>query len=161
MITITDSIEIEATPEQVFDWLVERFKGKDSNQTRHPDHVDIRWIKGESLQEGSIVYAEEYLHGRLYRLKLRVTKVVPNRVIEYKSLFPFSILAPGNAFLVEPKGENSCVFIATVGLRRLRLPRLPSRKRRKNGKHRIKAIQQHMKEEGENLKRALEKGSKQ
>ena len=161
MITLKDSIEVKATPEKVFEWLVQRLTDKEACLAWHPDHVDLRWIKGEPLQEGSILYAEEYLHGRLYRLKLRVTKVVPNRVIEYRSLFPFSILAPGNTFLVEPKGENSCIFTAMVGLRRLRLPRLPSRKLRKNYKYRIEAIQQHMKEEGENLKRALEKGSKQ
>ena len=151
MITLTDSVEIEATPEQVFDWLVERFKDKESYQAWHPDHVDIRWIKGESLQEGSIVYAEEYLHGELHKLKFVITKVVPNRVMEYRPLFPLSIFAPGNAFLIEPKGENSCIFTATGSLRAGPLFE-------KLGKSRIEATKQHMKEEGENLKKALEKG---
>lgn len=110
MVTLKDSIEIKATPERVFDWLVQRFKDKESYQAWHPDHVDIRWIKGRPLQEGSIVYAEEYLHGYLHKLKFRITKIVPNRVIEYRSLFPLSVLSPGNTFLIEPKGREQLHF---------------------------------------------------
>jgi hypothetical protein len=155
MITLRDSIEVKATPEKVFEWLVQRFKDKQSYQAWHPDHVDIRWIKGEPLQEGSIVYAEEYLHGDLHKLKFRITKIVPNRVIKYRSLFPLSILAPGNTFLIEPKGENSCIFTAMGSLR---LPGWLFKKLHKRHEHKIEATERHMKEEGENLKRALEKG---
>ena len=155
MITLKDSIEINAEPEKVFEWLIQRFKDKESYQAWHPDHLDIRWIKGEPLQVGSIVYAEEYLHGDLHKLKFRITKIVPNRVIEYRSLFPLSILAPGNTFLVEPEGENSCIFTAMGSLR---LPVWLFEKLHKKHKNKIEATEQHMKEEGENLKRALEKG---
>ena len=155
MITLKDSIEIKATPDKVFEWLVQRFKDKESYQSWHPDHVDIHWIKGEPLQEGSIVYAEEYLHGDLHKLKFRITKIVPNRVIEYRSLFPLSILAPGNTFLIEPKGGNRCIFTAMGSLR---IPRWLFEKLHKKHKGKIEATEKHMKEEGENLKRALEKG---
>jgi hypothetical protein len=155
MITLKDSIEIKATPDKVFEWLGQCFKDKESYQAWHPDHVDIRWIKGEPLQEGSIVYAEEYLHGYLHKLKFRITKVVPSRVIEYRSLFPLSILAPGNTFLIEPKGGNRCIFTAMGSLR---IPRWLFEKLHKNHKGKIEATEQHMKEEGENIKRALEKG---
>jgi hypothetical protein len=155
MIILRDSIEIKATPEKVFEWLIQRFKDKESYRAWHPDHVDIRWIKGEPLQEGSIVYAEEYLHGDLHRLRFRVTKIVPNRVIEYRALFPLSILAPVNKFLIAPKGENRCAFTAMGSLR---LPRRLFRRLHRKHEHKIEATEQHMKEEGENLKRALEKG---
>jgi hypothetical protein len=155
MINLKDSIEIKATPEEVFEWLVQRLKDKESYQAWHPDHVDIRWIKGAPLQEGSILYAEEYLHGALHKLTFRITKIVPNRVIAYRALFPLSILAPGNTFLIEPKGENSCIFTA---MGRLRLPRWLFKKLHKKHEYKIEATEQHMKEEGENLKRALEKG---
>ncbi|MGD2127068.1 MAG: SRPBCC family protein [Desulfobacteraceae bacterium] len=155
MITLKDSIEIKATPERVFEWLVQRFKDKASYQAWHPDHIDIRWIKGEPLQEGSVLYAEEYLHGDLHKLKFRITKIVPNSVIEYRPLFPMSILAPGNTFLMEPKGENSCIFTAMGSLR---LPAWLFKRIHKKHKNKIEATEQHMKEEGENLKRALEKG---
>jgi len=155
MITLKDSIEVKASPEKVYAWLVARFKDKESYQDWHPDHVDIRWIKGEPFREGSIIYAEEYLHGDLHKLTFRVTRVVPNRVIEYRALFPLSFVAPGNAFLIEPKGKNRCLFIASGSLR---LPQwLFERITKKHG-NKINATQQHMKEEGENLKKAVEKG---
>jgi hypothetical protein len=153
MIHLRDSIEVKASPERVYEWLVQRFKDKESYQAWHPEHVDIRWIKGEPLQEGSIIYAEEYLHGDLHKLKFRITRIVPNRVIEYRSLFPLSILSPGNTFLIEPKGGNSCIFTAKGSLR---MPRWLFKRLHKKHKSKIEATEQHMKEEGENLKKALE-----
>jgi uncharacterized protein YndB with AHSA1/START domain len=153
MITLQDSIEVKASPEKVFQWLTQRMKDKESYKAWHPDHVDIRWIKGEALQEGSILYAEEYLHGDLHKLKFRITKIVPNRLIEYRSLFPLSIIAPGNKFIIEPKGQNSCIFTATGSLR---IPRWLFVRIHKKHQHKIEATQQHMKEEGQNLKKALE-----
>jgi hypothetical protein len=155
MITLKDCIEVKATPEKVYAWLVARFKDKESYQAWHHDHVDIRWIKGEPFQEGSIIYAEEYLHGVLHRLKFRITRIVPNRVIGYRALFPLSLVAPGNTFLIEPKGKNRCLFIATGSLR---LPQWLFKKITKKHENKIQATQQHMKEEGVNLKRAVEKG---
>ena len=149
MTTLKDSIEIKAKPEEVFEWLLQRFKDKEAYQAWHPDHVDVRWIKGVPLQEGSIVYAEEYLHGELHKLKFIITKVVPNKEIEYKPLFPLSIFAPGNTFLIEPKGQDSCIFTAISRFRAGPLFK-------KLAKNKIKATEQHIKEEGENLKRALE-----
>ena len=154
MIHLEDSIEVKATPERVFEWLIQRFKDKESYQAWHPEHVDIRWIKGEPLQEGSILYAEEYLHGDMHKLKFRITKVVPNRLIEYSFLFPLSVLSPGNTFLIEPKGKNRCIFTAAGSLR---LPRWLFEKITKKHENKIEATQQHIKEEGVNLKRAVEK----
>ena len=153
MVTLKDSIEVIATPEKVFEWLVQRFGDKASYQAWHADHVGIRWIKGEPMKEGSIAYAEEYLHGVLHKLKFRITKIVPNKVIEYSPLFPLSLLAPGNRFLIEPKGEESCIFTATGSLR---LPEWLFGKWNKNLMNKIEATERHMKEEGENLKRAIE-----
>jgi hypothetical protein len=150
MITLTDSIEVKAAPEKVFEWLVQRFKDKESYQAWHPDHIDVRWIKGGPLQEGSISYAEEYLHGQLHKLKFVITKIVPNEKVEYGFLFPLSIFAPGNAFLIEPKGKRSCIFTATVSFRGGPLIK-------KLARSEIEAVKRHMKEEGENLKNVLER----
>jgi hypothetical protein len=49
MIKLKDSIEVKASPEKVFQWLTQRMKDKESYRAWHPDHVDIRWIKGEPL----------------------------------------------------------------------------------------------------------------
>jgi len=62
-----------------------------------------RRLEGESLQESSVVYAEEYLHGVLDKLKFRATKVVPNGLIQYRFLFRFSLSAPGNSLVIGPK----------------------------------------------------------
>jgi uncharacterized protein YndB with AHSA1/START domain len=149
MITLIDSIEIEAAPEKVFEWLAQRFKDKEAYQAWHPDHLDVRWIKGEPLQEGSIIYAEEYLHGQLHKLKFVITKIVPKKEVEYRLLFPWSIFASGGTFLIEPKGKRSCIFTATVSFRGGPLFE-------KLVKDRIEATKRHTKEEGENLKNALE-----
>ena len=170
MIKLKDSIEVEAPAERVFEWLCQHMRDKESYQAWHPDshlavfikppfwRVDIRWIKGRPLQEGSIVYAEEYLHGVLHKLKFRITKIVPNRKIEYRSLFPLSLLSPGNTFLIEPRGDNSCIFTAMGSLR---IPRRLFEKMHKNHKKKIEATEQHMKEEGQNLKKALENQDKE
>lgn len=96
MINLKDSIEIKATPEKVFEWLVQRLKDKESYQAWHPDHVDIRWIKGEPLQEGSILYAEEYLHGDLHRLIL--TEKAAQSELTHQSFIPnlasFTMMTP-------------------------------------------------------------------
>ena len=153
MITLKDSIEVEAAPEDVFNWLVQRLQDKESYQAWHPDHVDIRWINGEPLQEGSILYAEEYLHGVLHKLKFRIVKVVPNRLIEYRILFPMSLLAPTNSFVIEPRGEDRCVFTAQGSLR---IPRWLFERMHPKHKGKIEATERHMREEGENLKKAVE-----
>jgi len=109
---LTDSIEIEATPEKIFDFFV---RIDENYKAWHPDdHVEFRWIKGKPLEEGAIGYFEEYLHGKLHKAKVLYTKIVPNREIEYSPLFwLWRIFWPKGTFTIEPKGE-SCIFTATV-----------------------------------------------
>lgn len=153
MIILRDSIEINATPEKVYQWLVQRFRDKESYQAWHPEHVDIRWIKGVPFEKGAVVYAEEYLHGNLHKLKFRITRIIKNRLIEFKPLLPLSTIYPGNAFHIDQTGENSCFFTAEV---RFRIPRWLFVRLHKKHKYKIDATEQHIKEEGENLKRAVE-----
>ena len=101
MVTLTDSIEIKATPEQVFTWLTNIRTGKDY-QAWHPDHVEWQWIKGEPFQTGSVAFLEEYMHGKMHKLTFVCTKVVPNRLIEYKPSFPMSILMSKGQFAIDP-----------------------------------------------------------
>jgi hypothetical protein len=154
MIKLKDSIEIKAIPEKVFEWLIQHMRDKESYQSWHPEHVDIRWIKGEPLEEGSIMYIEEYLQGYLHKLKFRITKIESNRMIQYRPLFPLSIIATGNTFNIEKKGEDSSVFTAEGCIR---FPLWLFKKIHKNHEGKLKASKQHMKEEGENIKKALEK----
>ena len=149
MITLTDSIEIKTTPEKVFAWLT-NIKNQENYQAWHPDHENCVWVKGEPFQEGSIAYFEEYIHGKLHGLNFLCTKRVQNRIIEYRPLFPWSLFMPKSQFAIEPRCEKSCIFTATINLRAGPLFK-------KFGGKRLDTIKQHMKEEGENLKKALER----
>jgi len=147
---ITDSIEIKAPPEKIFSFFTD-LKDDASYRAWHPDHVVMRWIKGEPFHEGSVVYFEEYLHGKIHKGKFICTKVVPNRLIEYKPPFPLSVFFPKNEFVIESTDEGSCIFTA-AGI--MRIGPLGKRLSRKQ----IEGMKRHMKEEGENLKAILEKG---
>jgi len=146
---LTDSIKIKAPPEKVFNFLT-ALKDDESYKAWHPDHLVLHWIKGEPFQEGSVVYFEEYLHGKLHRGKFIATKVIPNRLIAHKPPFPLSILFPGNQFVMEPTDDEGCIFTASIKIRMGPLSRRLSRRQ-------LESVKRHMKEEGENLKVILEK----
>jgi hypothetical protein len=150
VIWLRDAIEIKASPEQVFEWLAHFQK---NYLAWHPDHVACRYLKGTSLEVGSIIYTEEYLHGQLHKLKFQVTQVIPDSRVNYKVTFGL-----GGAFIVEPH-EDYVRFIAEIYMGS-RLPLL--------GwcidlilqtllVRQIEALKQHMAEEGESLKRLLER----
>jgi uncharacterized protein YndB with AHSA1/START domain len=96
---IENSIEIKAPPEKVYEWLIQRFESSENYGAWHPEHVSVHWIKGSSAQEGYVLYVEEYLHGELHKLKSLITKIEPNRRIEYRLLFPALPLLPKNGFI--------------------------------------------------------------
>ncbi len=83
-------------------------------------------------------------------MKFIGTKVEPNKKIEYKLLFPTSIICPKGSFIIEPKGE-SCIFTATLSFR---FGRILS----KLAKSKVETTKKHMREEGENLRKLLEQG---
>lgn len=146
MITLKESIEITTTPDKAFKWL----KNLDRHYKEwHPDHV--KWINETGgLDEGDIVYYEEYLHGELHKIRSKITKVAENKRIEFRNLFPMSIICPKGSFIIEPRGD-SCIFTATLSFR---FGNIFS----KLAKSRVEALKKHVREEGENLKRLLERG---
>ena len=153
MITLGHSIEMNASADKVFNQLVENLSNRESYKLWHPEHVDLRWIKGEPVREGSVFYAEEYLDGNLHKLKYRITKMVPNKLIACAPLFPLSIIATGNSFRTVSKGENRCVF-SSEG--HIRFPLWLFNKVHKSHEGKLVASEKHMKEEGENIKKAVE-----
>ncbi|UCD38294.1 MAG: SRPBCC family protein [Fidelibacterota bacterium] len=149
MILLKDSVEIETTPERLFDW----FDNLPAHYLAwHPDHVACRFLKGEAFQEGTVLYAEEYLHGKLHRLKFRATRVLPNDRLEYQ-LFP----GMKGGFIIRPL-NGTVRFTATLAfgtgmpvigrILDLLLGRVLAQQ--------LDAMRQHMREEGENLKHLLE-----
>ena len=152
-IVLTDSIEIKTTPEKIFNFFT-NLVDDESYRAWHPDdHVSFHWIKGKPWEEGSVVHAEEYIHGKLHNLKFVVTKVVPNAEIEYAPVSRFlRRYFPKNAFSIEKK-EETCVFTATGTYRVGWLIRTFAKKKLERG---LSSVKKHMKGEGENLKRILE-----
>jgi hypothetical protein len=150
---LTDSIEIKTTPEKVFDFFF-HLVDDESYRAWHPDdHVAFRWVKGNPWEEGSVGYAEEYIHGKLHKLKFVITKLIPNRLIEYAPTSWFlRMYFPKNRFTVEPK-QGACIFTAQGTIRVGWLIRTFAKKRLERG---LSSVRKHMKEEGESLKRILE-----
>ncbi|MCK4256770.1 hypothetical protein KAX35_07770 [candidate division WOR-3 bacterium] len=112
-------------------------------------------MKGSPRQEHSVVYAEEYIHGKLHKLTFVITKVVPipNRRIEFAPVSRFlRRYAPRNTFSIEPQ-KAICVFTSTAHLRLPLLPRLLARKSVERG---VSSAKKHIEEEVENLKKILE-----
>jgi len=146
MTTLKDSVVINRPAEVVFEWFAHF---AENYRAWHKDHVTARWIEGKNFEKGSVLYAEEYLGGKLEKLSFEITNCVPNELIEYKVLFPESMICSGGSFSIKPSNGGS-VFTATLSFR---FGGVLS----KLAEKRVEAIRLHMKEEGENLKALLEK----
>ncbi|MCM1986159.1 hypothetical protein [Methanococcoides seepicolus] len=89
MLTLKDSVTINRPPEVIFEW----FDHFSENYTYwHKDHVIAKWIRGKNFEKGAILYAEEYLNGKLEKISFEITKIKKGELIEYKTLFPHSII---------------------------------------------------------------------
>jgi uncharacterized protein YndB with AHSA1/START domain len=142
---LTDSIRIDSPPKPVWEWL----SGLSEHYTEwHPDHVSAEWEHGEPNQVGSILRAVEDLGGTREVLRFEMTSVEPPHRLEYRIRGPISMLLPGGAFAVVSDDRGSR-FTATISYRFGRLTE-------RLFKRRTAALQRHMKEEGENLKRIIE-----
>ncbi|MEO1451458.1 MAG: hypothetical protein AAFV07_18145, partial [Bacteroidota bacterium] len=89
---------------------------------------------------------DEYL-----KKETRFTQIFPNRYIEFTMVnWFFRLFIPRLSFQMDPS-ENGCLFTATVVLRGFGpIGKWAHRKE-------FIAVKQHMKEEGQNLKRIIER----
>jgi hypothetical protein len=149
MIALRHSILIHAPPARVWAWLNELPL---HYREWHPAHVACRFDRGDSLQVGAGLCIEEYLHGRLHRLRLRATEVTTNRLMRYRNH------AFAGAFILEP-ADGGTRFTAelTFGLRAPVIGNVLDAIARRLLARRLAAMQVHMREEGDNLKRLLER----
>jgi hypothetical protein len=150
MITLKDTIEIKASPEQIIDFFL---NFKDNFHTWHPDHVECHYLTPGPLKENSIIYVEEYLYGELRKLKLHITKIQLNSRIEYKTF-----LGTKGIFIIEP-GETGTLFTAEmhIGSNIPVLGKVIDRIMLTFLSRQLEGLKQHMVEEGQNLKKILEK----
>ncbi len=152
MISLRDSIEIHTTPSQLFAWLGQL---PQVYEAWHPDHIACRLLHGSILEVGSEIECEEFLHGKLHSMRFHMEKVIPDRRVE----FVIEGMGKG-AFEAETDGDK-VRFIAELDIGSdapiigklfdFIFPRIFRR--------RIDAMEQHMAEEGRNLKAILESGS--
>lgn len=144
---ISDTVEIDAAPEAVFDWL----SHLDQHYRQwHPDHRDCYWLRGDHMEIGSVLYAEEILHNTLHKLRYRITTVQPGRLVEFQVLGSIGVLVPRGVFSVTPTASG-CRFTATL------YPRAGWLLQRLVPK-RVGALIKHQEEEGKSLQRILGSG---
>lgn len=141
-----DTTWIRAAPEQVFAF----FEAMDANYLRwHPAHRLFRWERGQGLEEGVVFYFEEVIGGKLMKKRVEFTRIELNRHVE----FTFAnrilrLILPRLLFHIEPEAGGAR-FTAEIHLRTGPIGAWLNRRE-------FAAVQQHMREEGENLKRILE-----
>ena len=150
MIILQDKITINVKPSVLFEW----FEHLDENYLLwHQDHRSCHYEKGNSLKVGSVIYVQEYLHGKLHTLKFRLTKVVNNREFEYRIIAGVN----GSFQFLENKDRTDMIAQLRFGYNIPLLGPLIDRLSRVVFSSQINALKQHMKEEGENLRSLLEK----
>ena len=148
MKTLKESIEINVPPEIIWNWLL---NFAENYCEWHPSHIKSYWEKGEPNKIGSIIYSEENIKGELLKMRLRLTKVIPNKLFKFKTVGSLKFLLMGGKFEIEPS-KNGSIFIAALDFR---MGKLLS----KIAKKTVGKIIEHMIEEGQNLKLILEKNA--
>jgi hypothetical protein len=141
-------VHIEAAPERIWNWL----DGLPRHYREwHPSHLDCRYIRGNHLTEGAVLHVHERLHGKLHSLTLRADVVVPDRLLRYSGR------GVRGAFILEPAGHGTR-FTAQleVGAPLPLIGRLVDPVLRRLMAKRLSEVQEHMREEGRNLKHLLE-----
>ena len=152
MITLRDTITIAATPEEIFDFFIHLRENYDA---WHPDHVRCWYREKGPLGEGSVFYIEEHVGEELLSLQFLVTRLVEYSRIEYA----VSRVASG-AFIMEPRDSNTLLTAEIYfGTGMPLLGALLDKILRTFMSNRLRALQEHMADEGRNLKMILEKGA--
>ena len=148
MKTLRESIEISVAPETIWNW----FQHITENYLEwHPSHIKASWETDTSNEIGSVLYAEENIGEEFLKMRSKLTKLIPNKIYQFKTVGSLKLILAGGSFEIEPI-ENGSLFTATLDFH---LGNLLS----KVAKRTVRQISQHMIEEGQNLKRILEKSS--
>ena len=146
MKTLRESIEINVSPEIVWDWFLHI---AENYLEWHPSHIRANWETETVSEVGSILYAEEDISGEFLKMKSKFTELIPNRLYRFKTVGTLKLILAGGSFEIEPS-ENGSIFTATLDFH---MGKLFS----KLAKKKVQQISQHMIEEGQNLKKILEK----
>ena len=147
------SVEVRTTPDKIWEFFV----NLDQNYTMwHPDdHIVWKWSEGPPLEQGSTIYAEQYMLGELTKYHAQVAESIPQKKIVFTFSFPMSMLAPKLEWRIEEKGSYS-LFTAITYLKAGKLFRTLFKKQ---FEELIEGHNQHVAKEGEILKTILENQS--
>jgi len=146
MKTLRESIKINVSPEIIWDWFL---RIAENYLEWHPSHIKANWETETVSEVGSIFYAEEDISGDFLKMKSKLTELIPNRLYRFKTVGGLKLILAGGSFEIEPS-ENGSIFTATLDFH---MGKLLS----KIAKKKVQQISQHMIEEGQNLKKILEK----
>ncbi|NPV51575.1 MAG: SRPBCC family protein [Candidatus Methanofastidiosum sp.] len=150
---VKHSIEIKAPPEEIWKFF---YNIEQNYSSWHPeDHILFKWTKGNPLEVGSTFYSEQKMSGEVAKLKGSCTEIILNRKIVLKFDFPTSFMCPKIEWLIEPKGKSS-VFTA---LTYYKFGRLFLKFSKDKVEYILQTSNEHMQEEGKNIKKILEEKS--
>ena len=150
MISITEETIIDVPAKDIFNFLV----NIDSlYKIWHPkDHIFCRVLSGSLSKKGCRFHFLEIIGGFPLYLTAKVTEVRENEYLEYVPAFPFSLLKTGKAyFRVEKISDNQSGLVAYVEYGNKFFDKIA------NFLVKTSAARKHIKEEGENLKKYLER----
>lgn len=146
MKTLRESIEINVSPEIIWDWLMHV---AENYLDWHPSHIKAQWETKTQNEQGSILYAEEKIEGDFLKMRSKLMDLIPNRAYRFKTVGSLKLLLAGGSFEIEPT-KNGSIFTATLDFH---MGKMLSKLMKKK----VREITQHMIEEGKNLKTILEK----
>ena len=147
---LTDTIEINSSPEEIWNFFINLEK---NYIDWHPtDHIKFTWL-GKPMETGTRWYAEEMVHGHLFKLKGTVGEVIHLKKIVFKYSFPISMVSPKFEWIIIPKNSLS-IFTANSYLN---AGNLFYKMAKKEMDWKLEATKKHTREEGEYLKKALER----
>jgi hypothetical protein len=148
--TLSHDVEIHATSDKIWDFLINIEK---NYQAWHPeDHVLFRWTKGAPFETGATFYAEQYMLGAKIKYKGRIIECMPGEKITMKFSFPLSLITEKIEMIIANQGENSTFRHITY----MRFKFLSRTIFKKRNMKMLNDMDQHVKVEGENMKRLLE-----
>ena len=153
MLILEDIAELRATPREVYDWFRNLV---DNYRDWHPDHVSCRYVRGKQLRVGSVLYVEEYLHGRLHRLRFKLTSREPDSGFRYR-------IAPGlrGGFRITPMNSGARLEAKVcIGWNLPIIGPVVDFVVTKLFKAELNDLRAHMREEGQNLSSLLGAGEK-
>ena len=156
MIQYRDETIINASPERVF-WFLTNID-KLYKEWHMKDHVFCHTLFGSLDKKGSIIHFFEWVGGFPLYLIAQTSKMEKDHYIEYVPVFPLSLLRLGfGSFQIEKISDRESKLIAYVEAG-YKLPVIGEaldwlvRKMIS-----FEAIRRHMKEEGENIQKYLER----